>query len=114
MTFGLFEATTLGGRVRMLREYRKLTQAELGRKVGVSQSALAQVESGMTQTIKGNTLLRLAAALEANPRWIMSGKGEPMQLDAPGDASEMLELYQMLDDDHKAAIMAAAKAFANK
>ena len=114
MTFGLFEATTLGGRVRMLREYRKLTQTELGKKVGVSQSALAQVESGMTQTIKGNTLLRLAAALEANPRWIMSGKGEPLQLDVPGDASEMLELYEMLDDDHKSAIMAAAKAFANK
>ena len=114
MPFAIFDATTLGARVRMLREYRKMTQTELGKKVGVSQSALAQVESGMTQTIKGNTLLRLAAALEANPRWIMSGKGEPLQMDAPGDAVEMLELYELLDDDHKSAIMAAARAFANK
>jgi transcriptional regulator with XRE-family HTH domain len=114
MTFEIFDAKTLAGRVSSLRKHRGLSQAALGKRVGISQSAIAQIETGMSKTIKGNTLLKMAAALEANPRWIMTGNGEPLMLDDPGDFSELLELYESMDDDHKAAIVAAARAFTGK
>lgn len=114
MTFEIFDSHTLAGRVASLRKHRGLSQKELGKRVGVSQSAIAQIESGMSKTIKGNTLLRLAAALEANPRWIMTGNGEPLRLDDPVELGELMELYELMDDDHKAAIVAAARAFAGK
>lgn len=114
MTFGLFESHSLGARVKAMREYRGFSQKKLGEKIGVSQSAIAQVESGETKMIKGNTLLRMAAALEANPRWIMSGKGEPLGMDETVDGNELLALYESMSDEHKAALVAAARAFAGK
>lgn len=53
-------------RIRYLRDLRKLTQAELARKAGITQGSLAHFESGRASpSVK--TLVTLAAALEISP-----------------------------------------------
>lgn len=52
----------VGQRIRELREERALTLAELGRRVGVSASALSQIERGKTRPAVG-TLSALAGEL---------------------------------------------------
>jgi flavin reductase (DIM6/NTAB) family NADH-FMN oxidoreductase RutF/DNA-binding XRE family transcriptional regulator len=54
--------TDVGRRVRELREQRGLSLSELGRRVGVTASALSQIERGKTRPAV-TTLASLAAAL---------------------------------------------------
>ena len=48
------------------RKYRKLTQAQLGEKTGISQAAVAQIESTGSKPHEG-TLQKLAVALQVSP-----------------------------------------------
>jgi transcriptional regulator with XRE-family HTH domain len=46
-----------------LRETRGLTQAQLGKLLGVSQPAIAKIESGAVKNLQMKTLVRLVTAL---------------------------------------------------
>ena len=61
---GAARAIALGEQVRALREARGLSQAELARRVGTSQSAIARLEAGGVDP-KLDTLTRLGRALDA-------------------------------------------------
>lgn len=64
--------TTLATRLRTTREQANLTQAELGKLVGVSQNAIQKIESG--KTLEPRNLLQLAMALKVDPLWLQTGK----------------------------------------
>ncbi len=49
--------------LRAWREHRKLTQAHVAHKLGISQSAFSQLEKSGTDTMRLNTLRRVAKAL---------------------------------------------------
>ena len=48
-----------------LRERRSLTQAQLARRIGVSQPFIAKLESGETHNFSLETLVKLAVALDS-------------------------------------------------
>ena len=48
-----------------LREHRKLTQAQLARRIGVSQPFIAKLESGEAHNFSLETLVKLAVALDS-------------------------------------------------
>jgi transcriptional regulator with XRE-family HTH domain len=52
----------LGARVRVLREGRGLTQAQLAERAGIEPRSIQRVEAGQTGSL--GTLVRLAAALD--------------------------------------------------
>lgn len=98
-------------RIKQLRREAKMSQRSLAKLVGVSQSAIAQIESGNTKALKAETLLRLSAALQANPYYIMTGRGTRETTPVTGDAQiELLALFASLPDEHQAALIAAARA----
>ena len=49
-----------------LRERRGLTQAELARRMGVSQSFIARLESGQTHNFTLETLVKFSIALDSH------------------------------------------------
>ncbi len=56
--------TTLGGSIRLLREKRGMTQAELAKKAGMAQARVCQIENdfrGGNVTLK--TLIKISAGL---------------------------------------------------
>jgi transcriptional regulator with XRE-family HTH domain len=57
---------TFGRRVRALRSERALTEADLGKLVGITDWAVQKLECGQTDVQLG-TLLRLARALDVKP-----------------------------------------------
>jgi len=57
------ERVALGDLIRDLREAKHLTQAQLARKVGTSQSAIARIENANYTGQKLGTIARIAAAL---------------------------------------------------
>jgi transcriptional regulator with XRE-family HTH domain len=59
-----FDSEQLGARLRQLREERGLTLREVGRRVGVSTSAVSQIERGVLRP-SVNRLFALVTALDA-------------------------------------------------
>ncbi|MEN9622037.1 MAG: hypothetical protein RLZZ67_471 [Candidatus Parcubacteria bacterium] len=53
---------SIGGMIARLREDRRMTQAELGEKIGTTQSVIARIESG-EQNLSTETLAKLSEAL---------------------------------------------------
>ncbi|HEY0062490.1 MAG TPA: XRE family transcriptional regulator [Telluria sp.] len=81
---------SIGTRIREARRIAKLTQKELASKVGMSQAALSELETGESE---GSTLVAsIASALGVNALWLESGKGTqgpgPGGL-APGEYQEV-------------------------
>lgn len=107
-----FEKLTIGDRLRFLIEARGYTQVELAAKIGLTQAAISNIVTNSSRKPSAPTLLKLAAALQANPDWIITGEGEPFQMNVIGAKGEqqLLEAFRELDDQAKAALLAAAKA----
>ena len=61
-----FAAIRVGQDLVALRESRGLSQAQLARRVGVTRSAIAQLESAQADNIELRTLMRVAAAVGAH------------------------------------------------
>jgi transcriptional regulator with XRE-family HTH domain len=111
-----FEKLSIGGRLRYLMEVRGYTQVALAHKVGITQAAISNIVTDSSRKPSAPTLLKLAAALQANPQWILDGKGDPFQINTIGARAEqdLIEAFRSLDDQAKAAILAAIKAMTNR
>ncbi|HLU19817.1 MAG TPA: helix-turn-helix transcriptional regulator [Pusillimonas sp.] len=78
---------TFADRLRFARTLRNLTQAQLARASGISQSAIANYEGNARLFPK--SIFRLAAALRVSAHWLAEGVG-PMEYDAPALAISRL------------------------
>ncbi|QLI80815.1 helix-turn-helix transcriptional regulator [Chitinibacter fontanus] len=64
---------TLADRLRLRRKELKLSQEDLGKRIGVSQSSIGNIESGRNRS--ATFLPQLADALGVNALWLAEGKG---------------------------------------
>lgn len=65
---------TLHARLRYARTQKRISQKSLAQAVGMTQSAISQLETGETKTLEGENLLNIAAFLDVAPAWLMHGK----------------------------------------
>lgn len=70
---------TFSDRVRARRLELGLSQVELAKKAGLSQSTVAQIERGRNS--RSAHILNLAEALKVHPRWLEGGEGPKDQSD---------------------------------
>ena len=61
------DKVTVGDNIRKFRKQKKMTQKELGNKLGISQSAINQIENNKTAP-KLTTIIKVADALDVLPR----------------------------------------------
>lgn len=104
---------TLATRLAWAREQKKLSQAELAKKSGVSQSTIGNLEAGIRLTARSITVI--ATALGVNPVWLADGKGEPyrevVQNDRvvyPSDIQDVIDLMLKTDERGRLKIKLAA------
>ncbi|WP_034620551.1 helix-turn-helix domain-containing protein [Cellulomonas sp. URHE0023] len=71
-----FDSEQLGARLRQLREERGLTLKEVGRRLGISTSAVSQIERGVLRP-SVNRLFALVTALDASLVDVFGGTSEP-------------------------------------
>ena len=107
-----FEKLTIGDRLRYLMEVRKYKQVELAAKIGLTQAAISNIVTNSSRKPSAPTLLKLAAALQANPDWIITGKGDPFEINVVGRKAEkeLLDAFRNMSEQAQAALLAAAKA----
>lgn len=63
----------LGPRIKAAREERGWSQYDLARLSGVSQSAIAKIETGARRRTSGDVLHKLAAALDTTVEVLLTG-----------------------------------------
>jgi len=66
---------TLADRLKWARQKADLSQEELGKKAGVSQSTIGNLEAGTRNSAR--RLPQIAAVLGVNALWLAEGRGEP-------------------------------------
>lgn len=66
---------TIGERVTQAREAAGLTIAELARRVGISRSAIGQIEAGTTKSPTAGNLQKIADKTGVRFKWLLDGKG---------------------------------------
>ena len=64
----------IGARLAELLKDRDIAQAELAKKLGISDSAVSAWVTG--SPIPDNKFLRVCMAIETSPAWLLLGKGE--------------------------------------
>jgi transcriptional regulator with XRE-family HTH domain len=133
-TFAKWARTaTVGERLRWLLEHRGFTQVQLAEEMrrlskddpknlpkqsqaAQGQSAISNIITNYSRKPNAVTLLRMAAALQANAEWIMTGSGHPFEINTIGRKSEraLLDAFRDMDEQAQSALLAAAKAMAKK
>ena len=80
------DKVTVGDNIRKFRKQKKMTQKELGNKLGISQSAINQFENNKTAP-KLTTIIKIANALDVLPRDLID----------KADLAEIPEIKEMQD-----------------
>ena len=66
--------TPISVRIRELREVKGWSQAELGRRSGVSQSIISRLERGTVESVHLASLEKLADTLGCDPGYLIAKK----------------------------------------
>lgn len=67
------DVASMGERMKALRLSRGLTLEEMGAIMGVTHSALSQIENGITKNVRLDNFLRFCAYFDADPYFVVFG-----------------------------------------
>ncbi|WP_435279368.1 helix-turn-helix domain-containing protein [Streptomyces sp. 1222.5] len=88
-------STTIGDRIRSLREFRDLTQEELATRADVSVDTIRKLEQGVRQSARINTLRALARALDVQLERLV---GQPTVTQQLQDDGGLIALRDAIQD----------------
>ena len=98
-------------RIRYVRKDAKLTQTEFGKKIGVSLSAIQNLEYGRVEP-NDLTILMLCRTFHVNEHWLRTGDGEMYREQSRGDMLVDIAgniLGDDMSDDFEAIVLALKK-----
>jgi transcriptional regulator with XRE-family HTH domain len=104
--------TALGKRIQDERLDRrpKMTQEDLGKRVGVTKGAISQWENGDIKNLRLENLFKLADALGLEARWIATGRGAKYSARKQDSTlDELLAIYDSLDEQGRGIVLLGAK-----
>ena len=106
----IMNTTTLGQRLKQARESAGMKQRDLGKRAGVSESAISQWESGTIEKIAAGRLAAVASVLNVSLDWLLSGD-RPSD---PGnaDCGQMARFWPMLTLSQRADLERQAQEMA--
>ena len=98
-------------RLQQLRKTLGLNQTEFGTKIGLTQQAVAFLETGRTP-ISEKHIKPICAIYHVSEDWLRAGTGE-MFCDT-NDEESMLETFRLLDDESKKYLLKFAKSLTDE
>lgn len=97
--------STTGERIRTIRKDQKLTQVELGKLIGITGSAVSQIEADASQPTEAAIRL-ICSTYNVNYIWLTEGRGS---IYMPMDTDKLVDKYMPNESEFAKSIM---KAFA--
>ncbi len=101
---------TVGLRIREKRKEMKLTQVQLAKLAKVSQATISDYENDVTTKHRADELMRIAAALRTTPEFLLEGTGPSDLSKSASDIDTLVDSFNKLNQNSRAALIAAAKA----
>ena len=96
--------STLGERIKVLREQKGWSQADLSQETGILQATISRVESGVIPSLKSENILKLAKALNTSADFLV-GKIDKMDFEDSlindPQARYLFRGYEKLNDEEK-------------
>lgn len=115
----------MNNRLKELRKELKMTQSELGERIGITGATVSDIERGKLSLTDRNVSL-LCEKLAVNEEWIRFGKGEMFQPELPTDETTallakldldsnpktkmFLEIFDQLDDNAQTILLDLARS----
>lgn len=65
------ETETIGTRIRAARGYRRISQVDLAKRIGLSKTALSQIETGVTEDPRSSVVFNVARVLNVNGNYLL-------------------------------------------
>ena len=84
-------------RIRQLRESSGLKVTELGKRIGITKSAISQIESGMTKEPKATHVHRLAVFFGVSTDWLITGRGSKKRVSLSEEEYKLILAYRNCD-----------------
>lgn len=91
LDYGKF-GNCLEGRLYAIRKDQKLNQAEFGKALGVTRSAICNYEGG-TRPIGEQIIRSVCREFSVNETWLRSGNGEPYLIPKNGIIDKLIDEY---------------------
>lgn len=95
---------TVGSRIRAIRNELHLTQVELSKRSGVSQSAISDIEKGV-KSPSVETLQMIAEALGRSPADFVTNKKEAATSNGDSLRNEVIYLYDNLSEPSRDKVL---------
>ena len=104
-----------GKRVRAAALAKGLTQADLARACGISDSALSQLMTGASKQPAATTLTCLSRTLQVSGEWLLSGGGSAPAVGADTlEEVEALSLFRAMSEANHEAWLTVGRALLHR
>ena len=105
-------------RLKQIRKAKKMSQEEFSKRLGISRSHLAGLESGAKSNITDRLINDICREFNVNREWLETGTGEmfndPLEdLVIDDEIREMAKIYSQLDDNMKQTVLRFMKSSLN-
>lgn len=84
----------MNNRIREVRHFLNLSQAEFGAKIGIRSSSLSDIENGHCNVTE-RIIIAICAKFNVNEEWLRTGKGN-MFIEEDRKFNEFYEIYKQL------------------
>ena len=105
--------TTVGKRIKTLREAAGLSQPALAKMVGIKQPSLSNIERDETEKLRGDTLAGLCKALGVSPAQILEGAPAEDAASLTHEA-EIVAIWRALTADDRDHLIVVARALRDR
>lgn len=95
-------------RIKQLRESSGLKVTELGRRIGITKSAISQIEAGTTKEPKATHVHRLAVFFGVSTDWLITGKGSKKRVTLSEEEYDLILAFRDCDAKTKQIILQIA------
>ena len=102
---------TVGDRIRLRRKELKLTQEELGQRLGLRKSAVCQLER-KENNITTERIAKIAKALDTTPAFLMGWEDMDLTFTLDTRDKELIITFHTFNDDGKSRILEYARDLA--
>lgn len=101
--------STIGSRIKHLRQDAGLSGAELARRIGIKAPSLWEIENGETKALRGNTLTALCDELRTTADYLLRGEREEAGLQLAAMEAELTYTIRSLPPEKRVALLEYAR-----